>query len=72
MMTSYLSMGDKEVGQPKGEVVSRSVGVGKAEGLLSRGIRNLEVPTSSTEVVLVVQRSISWHDGLAEGLMGNC
>ena len=27
---------------------------------------------SSMEVVLVEGRSISWHDGLAEGLMGNC
>ena len=27
---------------------------------------------SKAEVVLVVQRMISWHDGLAEGLMGNC
>ena len=27
---------------------------------------------SSVEVVLVVRRSISWHGGLAEELMGKC
>ena len=66
-------MGDEEVRQPQGgEVIGRSVGVGKTESLLGGGIRNREAPTSSAEVVLVVQRTISCHDGLAEGLMGNC
>ena len=66
-------MGNKEVGQPQsGEVIGRSVGVKPSEGLLSRGVRNQEAPMSSSEVVLVVRRAISWHDGLAEGLMGNC
>ena len=55
MMTSYSSMGDKEVGQPQsGEVIDRSVGVGPLEGLFSGRIRNQEAPTSSPEVVLVV------------------
>ena len=66
-------MGDEEVRQTqRGEVIGRRVGVGKAESLLGGGIRNQEAPMSSMEVVLVVRRSISWHDGLAEGLMGNC
>jgi len=48
-------MGDKEVGQPQsGEVIGRGVGVRPLKGLLSRGIRNQEAPTSSSEVVLVV------------------
>ena len=73
MMMSYSSMGDEEVRQPQsGEVVNRSMGVAPAEGLLGGGIRNQEAPTSSMEVVLVEGRSISWHDGLAEELMGNC
>ena len=72
-MTSYLSMGDEEVGQPQGgEVVGRSMGIGPPESLLGGRIRNQEAPTSSPEVVLVVRRSISWHDGLAEELMGTC
>ena len=66
-------MGNKEIRQPQGgEVISRSMGIGRTERLLGRGIRNREAPTSSAEVVLVIQRSISWHDGLAEALMGNC
>ena len=55
-MTSYLSMGDEEVGQPQsGEVINRSMGIAPAEGLLSGGIRNQEAPTSSSEVVLIEQ-----------------
>ena len=64
-------MSDEEVRQPQGEVISRSVGIGDSEGLLGGGIRNQEAPTSSLEVVLVVRRAISWHDELAEELMGN-
>ena len=55
MTTSYSLMGDEEVRQPQGgEVISRSVGVGKVESLLGGGIRNREAPTSGAEVVLVV------------------
>ena len=55
MMTSYSSMGNKEVGQPQGgKVVTRSMGIGKAEGLLNGGIRSQETPTSGAKVVLVV------------------
>ena len=73
MTTSYSSMGNEEVRQPqRGEVVIRSMGIRPMEGLLSRGIRDQGMTPSSLEVVLVLRRSISWHDGLAEGLMGNC
>ena len=48
------------------------MGIREMESLLGGGIKNREAPTSSAEVVLVKQRSISWHDDLAEGLMGNC
>ena len=72
MMTSYSLMGNEEVGQPqRGEVITRSMGIQPAEGLLGRRIRNQDSTTSSLEAVLVVQRSISWHDDLAGGLMRN-
>ena len=55
MTTSYSSMGDEEVRQPqRGEVISRSMGVGQVESLLGGGIRIQEAPMSSAEVMLVV------------------
>ena len=66
-------MGNEEIRQPqRGEVIIRSVGIQPTEGFLGGGIRNRGTTPSGLEVVLVVRRLVSWHDGLAEGLMGNC
>ena len=53
-MTSHSSMGDKGVGQPQGEVITRRVGIGPPKGLFGGGIRNQRTTPSSLEVVLVV------------------